>query len=135
MRVLDIIRIAICFLQNYKHIFGHRIYISVVITLIDKEIKTEDFNSTLKRRCYNEKIELDLRGGIKMGFLDKVLNGVAGVANFMADCIDRKSDEQLEQICSNSENNQTPAEMRNLAARAHMYYEQRHSTNDDNYDE
>lgn len=67
-----------------------------------------------------------------MGFLDKVLNGAAGVVNFMANSIDKKSDEELKHMCANGD--KTPAEMRDLAARAHMFYEQQHIEDGDDYD-
>ena len=70
-----------------------------------------------------------------MGFwdiLDNVLNGTASVLNHAANSIDKKSDEELERMCAN--NDKTPAEMRELAAQAHMLYEQRHSADGDDYD-
>lgn len=67
-----------------------------------------------------------------MGFLDKVLNGAAGVLNFMADSIDKKSDEELERMCTNGD--KSPEEMREIAAQAHMLYAQRHKKDGDDND-
>lgn len=64
-----------------------------------------------------------------MGFWDSVLNGAAGVLNIAANSIDKKSDEELEDSFEKSAD-----EMRDLAARAHMFYEQQHIEDGDDYD-
>ena len=75
-----------------------------------------------------------------MGFLNGLIDIAAALLNSMAKEIDKKSDDELDDMSFNQikrtgsfENYKTPEEMRDLANRAHDFYEKRKEKDSDNW--